>query len=172
VIIDLIVSGDADLSRPFVALGTQLGEGIGLGVVAAAVLLPLMPPLQRSPHSYTIFLAAMLALYAITESVDGSGAMAVLTSSLLLGNAASIVPKLFPGARGQVFIPSETALLMQDQMSFLIKSFFFSDWPDVSNRPRQIALAGVAAVFLFLFRIPAVMLATKGIGFERRICGC
>ena len=169
VIIDLIVSGDADLSRPFVALGTQLGEGIGLGVVAAAVLVPLIPPLQRSPHSYTIFLAAMLALYAITESVDGSGAMAVLTSSLLLGNAASIVPRLFPGAQGQVFIPSETALLMQDQMSFLIKSFFFFliglMFP---TDLRQIALAGVAAVFLFLFRIPAVMLATKGIGFGKK----
>ena len=105
----------------------------------------------------------MLALYAITDSLKGSGAMAVLTSALLLGNAASIVPRLFPGAQGQVFTTSQTTLVMQDQMSFLIKSFFFFliglMFP---TDLRQIALAGVAGLFLLLFRIPAVMLSTKG----------
>src|SRR6185295_16761865 len=52
---------------------------------------------------------------------------------------------------------------------FLIKSFFFFliglMFP---TDLRQIALAGVAAGFLFLFRIPAVMLATKGIGFGKK----
>jgi Na+:H+ antiporter len=48
-------------------------------------------------------------------------------------------------------------------MSFLIKSFFFFliglMFP---TDPLQIALAGVATLFLLLFRIPAVMLTTKG----------
>jgi potassium/hydrogen antiporter len=165
VIIDLLVSGVADVSRPFIALGRELGVGIALGVVAAAVLVPLIPPLRDKPHGYTLFLGSMMALYAITSSLGGNGAMAVLTSSLLLGNAASIVPRLFPGAQGQVFTASQTSLVMQDQMSFLIKSFFFFliglMFP---TDLRLIALAGVAALFLFLFRIPAVMLSTKGVG--------
>jgi hypothetical protein len=33
----------------------------------------------------------MFALYAIIDPLKGSGAMAVLTNALLLGNAASIV---------------------------------------------------------------------------------
>ena len=163
VMIDLLVSGVVDFSRPFVTLARELGEGIGLGVIAAALLVPLIPPLRDKSHGYTIFLGSMLALYAITDSLKGSGAMAVLTSALLLGNAASIVPRLFPGAQGQVFTTSQTTLVMQDQMSFLIKSFFFFliglMFP---TDLRQIALAGVAGLFLLLFRIPAVMLSTKG----------
>jgi cell volume regulation protein A len=165
VIIDLLVSGVVDFSRPFVSLARELGAGIGLGLIAAALLVPLIPPLRDKAHGYTVFLGAMLALYAITASLNGSGAMAVLTSSLLVGNAASIVPRLFPGAKGEVFTTSQTTLVMQDQMSFLIKSFFFFliglMFP---TDLRQIALAGVAALFLLLFRIPAVMLSTKGMG--------
>jgi cell volume regulation protein A len=169
VIIDLLVNGVADVSRPFVALGRELGEGIGLGVIAAALVVPLIPPLQRSLHAYTTFLASMLALYAITSSLGGSGAMAVLTSSLLLGNAAYIVPRLFPGAQAQAFTASQTSLVMQDQMSFLTKSFFFFliglMFP---TDLRQIALAGVATLFLFLFRIPAVILSTRGLGLRKK----
>jgi cell volume regulation protein A len=169
VIIDLLVNGVADVSRPFVALGRELGEGIGLGVIAAALVVPLIPPLQRSLHAYTTFLASMLALYAITSSLGGSGAMAVLTSSLLLGNAAYIVPRLFPGAQAQAFTASQTSLVMQDQMSFLTKSFFFFliglMFP---TDLRQIALAGVATLFLFVFRIPAVILSTRGLGLRKK----
>jgi cell volume regulation protein A len=95
--------------------------------------------------------------------------MAVLTSSLLLGNAAYIVPRLFPGAQAQAFTASQTSLVMQDQMSFLTKSFFFFliglMFP---TDLRQIALAGVATLFLFLFRIPAVILSTRGLGLGKK----
>jgi cell volume regulation protein A len=173
VIIDLLVNGVVDFSRPFVSLARELGAGIVLGLIAAALLVPLIPPLRDKAHGYTIFLGAMLALYAITDSLKGSGALAVLTSSLLLGNAASIMPRLFPGAKGEVFNPSQTTLTMQDQMSFLIKTFFFFliglMFP---TDLRQIALAGVAALFLLLIRIPAVMLSTKGMGPARSFSLC
>jgi cell volume regulation protein A len=169
VIIDLLVSGVLDVSRPFVTLARGLGVGVLLGVVAAALLIPLIPPLRDKAHGYTLFLGSMLALYAITESFGGSGALAVLTSALLVGNAASVVPKLFPGATSRVFVPSQTTLVMQDQMSFLIKSFFFFliglMFP---TDLRQIALAAVAALFLLLFRVPAVLLATKGMMPSRK----
>jgi cell volume regulation protein A len=169
VIIDLLVSGVVDLSRPFVTLARELGEGFGLGIIAAAMLVPLIPPLRDKPHGYTIFLGSMLALYAITDSLKGSGAMAVLTSALLLGNAGSIVPRLFPGAHAQAFTPSQTTLVMQDQMSFLIKSFFFFLIGLMFQTDlRQIALAAVAALFLLTFRIPAVMLSTQGMGPRKK----
>jgi cell volume regulation protein A len=169
VIIDLQVSGVVDLSRPFVTLARGLGVGVALGVIAAALLIPLIPPLRDKAHGYTVFLGSMLALYATAESLGGSGALAVLTGALLVGNAESIVPRLIPGARPQAFVPSQTTLVMQDQMSFLIKSFFFFliglMFP---TNPRQIALAVVAALFLLLFRIPAVLLATKGMAPSRK----
>lgn len=163
VFLDFIVSGSADLSRPALALATQLGIGIAAGVATAALFVPLIPPLRDLAHGYTLLLAAMLALYALTESVNGNGAMAVLVASLLLGNAASIVPRLFPGAHGEEFTASNTAAVMQDQMSFLIKSFFFFliglMFP---TNPRLILIGAIAVIFLFALRIPAVMLALRG----------
>ena len=54
-------------------------------------------------------------------------------------------------------------------MSFLIKSFFFFliglMFP---TDLRQIGLAVAAAVFLLLFRIPAVLLATRGMASSRK----
>jgi len=173
VLLDFLASGSADLSRPMLALATQLGIGIAAGVIAAAVFLPVIPKVRELPHGYTLFLAVMLALYALTEAGNGNGAMAVLTASLLLGNAASIVPRLFPGARPEEFIASQTTAVMQDQMSFLIKSFFFFliglMFP---TNPRLIIMGAVAVAFLFIFRIPAVMLVLRGRGFapkERRL---
>ena len=163
VLLDFIVSGTADLSRPAFELARQLGIGVASGVCAAALLIPIIPPLRDMSHGYTVFLASMLALYALNESINGNGAMAVLTASLLLGNAASIVPRLFPGARGETFTASDTAVVLQDQMSFLIKSFFFFLIGLMFPRePRLIALGSVAVLVLLAVRIPAVALVMLG----------
>jgi cell volume regulation protein A len=111
----------------------------------------------------------MLALYGITELFMGNGAMAVLVASLLIGNASSIVPRLFPGARGLEFSATETTRVMQDQMAFLIKSFFFfliglmfpTDW-------KQISLAAVGVLLLVAMRVPAVMLSTRSMALGRK----
>jgi len=106
-------------------LGKELGIGLLAGVLAAAAITPGIPVMRGKSHGYTLFLALMLCLYAATGLIHGSGALAVLTASLLLGNASSIVPRLIPGATGTDFAPSDTTTIMQAQMTFLIKSFFF-----------------------------------------------
>ena len=169
VLLDLVVSGSADISRPFIALARQLGVGVVLGVIAAALLVPGIPSMRDKPHGYTIFLASMLALCEITDYFQGNGAMAVLVASLLIGNASSIVPVLFPGARGLEFAATETTRVMQDQMTFLIKSFFFFliglMFP---TDLKQIALAAVGVLFLVAMRVPAVLLSTRSMGLGRK----
>ncbi|MFZ3215945.1 MAG: cation:proton antiporter [Candidatus Acidiferrales bacterium] len=172
VLIDLVVTGSADLSRPFLALARELGVGVTVGVIAAAFLIPGIPALRDKPHGYTVFLASMLALYGITDLFRGNGAMAVLVASLLVGNASSIVPRLFPGAQGHVFATTETIKVMQDQMTFLIKSFFFFliglMFP---TDLKKIALAAVSVLFLMAFRIPAVLISTRRMGLGKKdIC--
>jgi cell volume regulation protein A len=169
VLIDLIVSGNADISRPFIALGRQLGVGVTLGVIAATLLVPGIPSMRDNPHGYTVFLASMLALYGITDLFKGNGAMAVLVASLLIGNASSIVPRFFPGAHGLEFAPTQTTRVMQDQMAFLIKSFFFVliglMFP---TDLKQISLAAVGVLFLIAMRVPAVLLSTRSLGLGKK----
>ena len=59
-LIDLVVSGSADISRPFIALARELGVGVATGVIAAALLVPGIPSMRDRPHGYTVFLASML----------------------------------------------------------------------------------------------------------------
>jgi cell volume regulation protein A len=169
VLIDLVVSGRTDMSGPFIALVRELGVGVALGVITAALLVPAIPPMRDRPQGYTVFLALMLALYGVTELFKGNGAMAVLVASLLIGNASSIVPRLFPGAHGLEFAASQTTGVMQDQMTFLIKSFFFFliglMFP---TDLRQIALAAIAVLFLMAMRVPAVLLSTRRMGLRKK----
>jgi cell volume regulation protein A len=169
VLIDLMLSGKTDLSRPFLTLGREVGIGFAAGIIAAMLLIPGIPGLRDKPHGYTVFLAAMLGLYGITTHFNGNGAMAVLTASLLVGNAAAVITYLIPGAQGEVFTASQTTHLLQDQFTFLIKSFFFFliglMFP---TSLRLIALALVASVFLFASRIPATMLTTLGMRLNKK----
>jgi potassium/hydrogen antiporter len=140
-----------------------------MGVIAAALMIPGIRVLRDRPHGYTVMLASMLALYAITDWINGNAAMAVLTSSLLLGNASVIVPRLFPGASGTPFTASETTAIVQDQMTFLIKSFFFFMIGLMFPvHVASIAMAAAGVVVLFLARIPAVLITTRGMRLSRR----
>ena len=169
VLIDLLVTGRADLSRPFVALGREIGIGVAFGIVAAAILIPGIPALRDKPHGYTFFLSTELILYALTSLANGNGAMAVVTSALLAGNASTLVPKIIPGAHAEAFERTEVSNVMQDQMTFLIKSFFFVliglMFP---TSPRLMTLGALGAVVLLLFRIPAVKLSTMKLGLTQR----
>jgi len=168
-LIDVVLSGSTSLTRPLVSLGKGFVIGVGLGAVTWAILIPLVPTLRDKAHGYTTFLASMFTLYAVTDNFGGNGAMAVLTASLLLGNASTIVPRLIPGARGQEFVATELPRVMQGQMNFLIKSFFFVliglMFP---LSARSIFLGGIAAVFLLAFRFPAVILSVRGLVLSRK----
>jgi cell volume regulation protein A len=169
VLIDLVVSGSTDISSPFIALARELGVGVAVGVIAAALLVPGIPSMRDTPHGYTVFLALMLALYGITDLFKGNGAMAVLVASLLIGNASSIVPRLFPGAHGLEFAASQTTTVMQNQMTFLIKSFFFFLIGLMFPMDlRQIAMAAIGVLFLMAMRVPAVLLSTRGMGLGKK----
>ena len=169
VLIDLVVTGSVDLASPFLSLALEIGIGVGLGLLVTVVLIPMLPALRDNRHGYTVFLASMLILYALTQLANGNGALAVLTAALLIGNASTLVPKVIPGAHPEAFVFTETARVMQDQMSFLIKSFFFVliglMFP---TSPRLIALGALGAVVLLLFRIPAVKLLTMNLGFTKK----
>ena len=168
-LLELLVSGKSDISQPFITLARQIGIGIGTGVVWSVLLIPFFPLLRGKAHSYTLMVATMFLLYALTGLLEGNGAMAVLTSALLLGNASTLVPKVIPGAYAEAFKPSVDGQTMQNQMTFLIKSFFFFliglMFPE---DPRSIWLGVTVGILLLIFRIPAVAITFRGQGLTRK----
>jgi cell volume regulation protein A len=170
VLLDVVVDGGVTLSRPFVALARELGVGVGVGLMAAAALLLAVPTLERNPHVYTVFLAAMLVVYGVTSQLDGNGAMAVLAAGLLVGNASSIMPRLIRrGAHARAFVLDHSTRVVQDQLSFLIKSFVFVLIGLMFPTSLRLILLGAIPVLLLLAaRIVAVRVATFGLGLTKR----
>jgi cell volume regulation protein A len=168
VMIDLLTSDAVELSRPFVALSREVGLGVGLGVIIGMAFIPLMPRLYGHPHSYTLFLAMMLIVYGVTNSIDGNGAVAVLTCSMMAGNAKLIMKNLVPSAQEFELEEHAGTAMIRGHLTFIIKSFFFTliglMFP---ASPRLIALGAVGALVLLLFRIPAVRLSLRGAGLNR-----
>ena len=167
--LDLLMEGATEITQPFISFARQTGIGLAAGVAWSILLVPFFPALRVRQHSYTMLTASMFLLYALTEALQGNGAMAVMISALLAGNGATIVPRLIPGASAESFVPSDSGITMQSQITFLIKSFFFVliglMFP---TEPRAIVLGVVAAIVLVLFRIPAVAAAVRGRGFTRK----
>ena len=90
-------------------------------------------------------------------------------SAMLLGNASTIVPRLIPGAHAQAFVTDQSARLMQDQMSFFVKSFFFVLIGLMFPTSLRLVLLGAIPVLLLLAaRLPAVRLATAASTCGRR----
>ena len=169
VIIDLMTGDAVELSRPFLTLGREVGLGAGFGVITGMSFIPIMPRLHGHPHNYTVFLAMMLVLYGLTDYANGNGAVAVLICGMIVGNAKSIMERFGRGAGEYDWAQDANAETIRGNMSFIIKSFFFTliglMFP---ISPRLIALGAVAAVLLLLFRIPAVRLSLRGTGLSPR----
>ena len=168
-LLDLLLTGASGIGKPLITFTRQIGIGVGAGVACSLLIVPFFPSMRSRMHSYTLLIAMMFLLYAVTNAMQGNGAMAVLTAALLLGNGSVIVPKLIPGAHPQAFVASEQGVWMQQQLTFLIKSFFFVliglMFP---ASPREIILGVIAAVLVMLFRIPAVLISVRGCGFTRK----
>src|SRR5690242_16804068 len=102
-------------------------------------------------------------------SLKAAGRWQCSRPALLLGNATALVPRLIPGANAQAFETGENTRVVQDQMSFFIKSFFFVliglMFP---TSPRLILLGAVPVLLPLAARIPAVWLATLGLRLSRK----
>ena len=165
--IDLILKGNFTLGAPIEALVMAVGIGVIIGIAGAVALIPLNAPLLGNPHAYTVFLAGFLIIYGVAQLLGGNGALSVLTSALLAGNSEEILRKLsVKKFSDKQFVTNNVAMAMHAQMSFFIKSFFFFliglMFP---TSPKMILLGLVFTLFMIVFRVPAVLIATKGAGF-------
>ncbi|NJN50511.1 MAG: hypothetical protein HC809_00645 [Gammaproteobacteria bacterium] len=166
-LLDLLVHGSTGVADPVLTLIRRSASAWSPGVTWSILMIPFYAAMRERFQSYTLLIASMFLLYALTTWWQGNGAMAVLISALLLGNASTIVPRLIPGAHPHAFIPSASGVTMQQQLTFLVKAFFFVIiglmFPDDT---RSIVIGVLAGATLLVFRIPAVALSVGGLGFS------
>jgi potassium/hydrogen antiporter len=115
--------------------------------------------LEDHPNSYMLTLALLLAVYAGTNVLGGSGAVAVLLFGLVVGNRASLLRFLHRRAPPAP-PPSEKVQAFHDEITFLVRTVFFlflganfrldlaGAWPVTSRIPFLAPLDHRAALFV------------------------
>ena len=169
---DLLNVGAAS-GHPLAALGRSFGVGAAVGIGAGLLWLVLLLRLLRGQeHGYVITLSALFVLYVLVNHAGGSGALAVLTFAVLLGNAPALARRLH--VRGPVALDEDVRSVHRN-IAFMTKSFFFTFIGAMLAPPWTLIIAGAAAAgLLFAVRQPVVWVAARGAAFDadaRRMIG-
>ncbi len=163
VLIDLM-AGSAGRGSAGVALARSLGVGLGIGGGCGFLWLLLLRQIGQSDHAYPITLSALFVIYVAIQRAGGSAALGILAFAIIVGNGRGIARKLGftsivelrPDVRG-----------FHSQMTFIIKSFFFTFIGAMLSPPWTLIAVGVfLGVVLLAARVPGCWMATLGSGLN------
>lgn len=167
VLMNLIQSGNASGTDALLELGENFGLALLIGLIAGWAWMPVLRALSGSQHSYPITLAALLFLTVMVGSVGGNAAMAVLTFSVVVGNADALMKMVGFQLGDKPLKLDDTVVTVHTQVAFIIKSFFFTYIGLMLAPPWSLLLLGIVVGFtLFGSRVPASMLVVRGPDFE------
>jgi NhaP-type Na+/H+ and K+/H+ antiporter len=134
-------------NSPLASLAGSFGWGLTLGLGAGALWLLALKPIRSINQPYAITLSFLILLYVLVDNSGGSAALAILTFSVIVGNAGFISKKLKlaePLAMGQ------DVMGFHSQMAFFVKSFFFTFIGAMLTPPWGLILFGVLLGILLL----------------------
>jgi potassium/hydrogen antiporter len=167
-IISFMVSGSA--GNPVNQVLSIFSIGAMFGLVAGVIWLFVLEELKGRPFDYMLTLGALVFLYAMTEYVQGSGAIAALMFGIVLGNAATFSTILKTDKKFQV---NHLLKNFQGEISFFVRSFFFVFiGMVVSINYDTFFIGNVIALSIILVRFIAVRISTVGMkiaSYERNI---
>lgn len=151
-----------------VTLAKTFGIGLGIGLATGWCWFPILRMLAGSRYAYPITFAALLFLYALVDALGGSPAIAVLTFSVVVGNADSLM-KLVGFSMGERPLAlDDSVVTVHTQAAFFIKSFFFTYIGLMLAPPWSLLILGMlCGVVLYVARIPAVALVARPPAFDR-----
>lgn len=143
----------------------QFGIGVGSGVVAGVLSVLVLRRLRKSQYAYPLVLGTLMVLYAMVTELGGSAALAILAAAVMVGNAPVL---------SRAIGLSKTARLgsavegVHDEITFIIKSFFFTFIGAMLGPPLPLLMMGVLiGLVLLVARVPNVALSTAKGGFSR-----
>ncbi len=157
-LIQVMQAGAVDTRAALLQLGRSFGLGLGLGVAAGLMTLPVLRGLSASAYGYPLTLAALLVLYVGTDLLGGSAALAILTMAVIVGNAPALSQGM--GMARPLSLGAGVSGVHQ-QVTFIVKSFFFTLIGALLAPPAgQLVLGVVLGAALLLARLPAAALCT------------
>lgn len=155
--------GEAE--HPALTLAKSFGIAVVIGGVAGLIALLLLRRVKKSAYAYPLTLGYLLLLYVIIDELEGSAALGILTVAVMLGNAPALSKAVGLAKTARLGSMVEAT---HDQITFIVKSFFFVFIGAMLSPPWDLIFVGVGlGVLLLLARVPAVALATVKSGISR-----
>jgi potassium/hydrogen antiporter len=165
--IDIIVAGSGSVGGATLVLARNFGIALAVGIIAGWVWMPVLRLLAGNVHAYPMTFAALIVLYVVVEKLGGSAAMGILTFAVMVGNAEAIMKRVGFSLGENPLEIDMSVRTVNAQMSFIIKSFFFTFIGMMLSPPwGQLALGLLFGVILLGARLPGVWMATRGADFH------
>jgi cell volume regulation protein A len=122
-LIQILLTGSGDLQSAGNMILGIFSIGAMLGLAAGTVWIKALSGIRGMPYSYMLTIATAFMLYALTESVKGSGAIAVLLFGVVMGNSKEMSAML--RFKKPVSFDDVTIRQFQNEISFFVRTFFF-----------------------------------------------
>lgn len=152
----------------FVTLAKNFGIGLGFGLGAGWCCFPVLRMLAGNRYAYPIIFAVLLFLYALVDMLGGSPAIAVLTFSVMVGNADSMMKGIGFSLGDKPLGLDDSVVTIHTQAAFFIKSFFFTYIGLMLSPPWYLLILGmICGLGLFVARIPAAALVARPPAFDK-----
>lgn len=120
------LSGSFDSMTILTSISTEFAVGIAIGVIMALPWLRVLSALEKNELAYIATLGYVIACYAVSETLMGSGALAVLAFGVILGNDKRVLRTLRMSRSPSSFSEVKTYLMrFQTELSFILRAFFF-----------------------------------------------
>jgi len=156
--IQIAVSGSTSAAGAAVTLAKAFGIGFAIGGVAGLLAVLVLRRLKRSHYAYPLTLGTLLVLYVLIDELGGSAALGILTTAVMVGNAPELSKAVGLAKTASL---GHGVANVHDQITFIIKSFFFTFIGAMLGPPLSLLLLGTAlGVALLVARMPAVAVAT------------
>ncbi len=156
-----------DLRNVGGSIASSFSISVVLGVLAGWILANLLDRFKKEKHVYTMTIAYLILIYVATQSLNGSGAIAVLTCGIVLTNFRHI-PFLFEKRSPESLTYQLYSLeSMHSELTLLLKIFFFVEVGIIMNIRDlwTIVISLLLSVILFLVRFPVSLLVAKSLNF-------
>jgi len=127
IILNFILLGEIGFRESVLTLTSNFCISILIGVTLGLAWMNMLYFFRKAKYTYTFTLAAILFVYSVTETLGGTGGIAVFLFGLILGNSVSISSALKLRLK-KPELSNLTQLIenFHSELTFIIYSFFFT----------------------------------------------
>lgn len=162
IVIDIILKGTTvDLAAISQSIASKFSIGIVLGIIFGLIWLNALKRIAKASYAYMLTLAVVLLAYALSELLNGSGALCCLLFGIMLGNEKEIY-KILRMERSTATAVDVGLKRFESEVAFLLRTFFFVYIGLIVTitSVTTIIIGVILSLILLLVRFGAVTLVT------------